>query len=169
MAHVRTASRPAAGAEIGSYHDGENDLADRLAGSFRPGILNLADRGFFSMDRYVRFAAAGSDLAWRVKDSARSIPARTLEVLPDGSELAVLHESDGMLARRRRESRNHAAPGYGHRRPAGLLHGPDPDPGREAEGIRIRVMTTLLDPTPTRPQSQRSTLRDGRWKSLSCI
>ena len=46
VAHVRTASRRWIGAEIGSYHDGENELADRLEGSFRPGMLNLADRGF---------------------------------------------------------------------------------------------------------------------------
>ena len=146
VAHVRTASRRWIGAEIGSYHDGENDLADRLAGSFRPGILNLADRGFFSMDRYVRFAAAGSDLAWRVKDSAKSIPARTLEVLPDGSELAVLHESDGMLARRRRESRNHAAP----RLPDTIARlvtflVMTQTPGGKRKASRIRVITTLLD------------------------
>ena len=61
------------------------------------------------MDRYVRFSAVGADLAWRVKNSAKSIPARTLEVLSDGSELVILRESDGMLAHRRRESRNRAA------------------------------------------------------------
>jgi hypothetical protein len=56
-AHVRTATRRWIGAEIGSYHDGENDLADRLEWSFRPGMLNLADRGFFSMDRLIPFTA----------------------------------------------------------------------------------------------------------------
>ena len=50
-AHVRTATFRWIGAAIGGYHDGENALADQLEGSFRPGILNLADRGFFSMDR----------------------------------------------------------------------------------------------------------------------
>jgi hypothetical protein len=146
VAHVRTASRRWIGAEIGSYHDGENDLADRLEGSFRPGMLNLADRGFFSMDRFCRFSATGADLAWRVKNSAKSIPCKTIDVLPDGSELVVLHESDGMLARRRRESRNHAAP----RLPdtiarlvtfvvmTGTRSG-------KRKAARIRVLTTLLD------------------------
>jgi Insertion element 4 transposase N-terminal len=109
-AHVRTATRRWIAAGIGSYHDGESHLADGLAWSFRPGMLNLADRGFFSMDRFVRFAATGADLAWRVKNSAKSVPCKTLEILPDGSELVILHESGGMLARRRRETRNHAAP-----------------------------------------------------------
>jgi hypothetical protein len=146
VAHVRTASRRWIGAEIGSYHDGENDLADRLEGSFRPGILNLADRGFFSMDRYVRFSAAGAGLAWRVKDSAKSIPARTLEILPDGSELVVLHESDGMLARRRRESRNHAALRHLDtiaRMVTFLVM--TQAPGGKRKASRIRVITTLLD------------------------
>jgi Insertion element 4 transposase N-terminal len=50
-AHVRTASFRWIGAALGGYHDGENTLADELEGSFAPGMLNLADRGFFSMDR----------------------------------------------------------------------------------------------------------------------
>jgi hypothetical protein len=50
-AHVRTGSRRWIAAAIGGYHDGENTLADQLESSFTAGIINLADRGFFSMDR----------------------------------------------------------------------------------------------------------------------
>ncbi len=50
-AHVRTASRRWIAAAIGGYLDGENALADELEGSFTSGIVNTADRGFFSMDR----------------------------------------------------------------------------------------------------------------------
>jgi hypothetical protein len=103
---VRTASRRWTGAEIGRYHDGENDLADRLEWSFGPGMLNLADRGFFSMDRFLRFSARGAELAWRVKNSAKSVPFKTIRELPDGSELLMLHESDGMRAKRRRGTGN---------------------------------------------------------------
>ena len=45
-AHVRTATFRWIGAAVGGYHDGENALADQLEGSFRPGMLSLADRGF---------------------------------------------------------------------------------------------------------------------------
>jgi hypothetical protein len=45
-AHARAATRRWIAAAIGGYHDGENALADQLEGSFRPGLLNLADRGF---------------------------------------------------------------------------------------------------------------------------
>src|SRR6266566_3660069 len=59
-AHVRTATFRWMGAAIGGYHDGENALADQLEDSFGPGILNLADRGFFSMHRWLRFSARGA-------------------------------------------------------------------------------------------------------------
>ena len=145
-AHVRTATRRWIGAEIGSYHDGENDLADRLEWSFRPGMLNLADRGFFSMDRFTRFAATGADLAWRVKNGAKSVPCKTLEVLPDGSELVVLHESDGMRARRRREAGNPAAlrlPDTIARLVTFLIR--TGTRGGRVKTTRVRVLTTLLD------------------------
>jgi hypothetical protein len=110
-AHVRTATFRWTGAAIGGYHDGENALADQLEGTFRPGMLNLADRGFFSMDRWIRFSAAGAHLAWRVNNGAKSVPFKTICALPDGSELVMLHESDGMRARRRRGTGNpHAEP-----------------------------------------------------------
>ena len=103
-AHVRTATFRWIGAAIGGYHDGENALADQLEDSFRAGILNLADRGFFSMHRWIRFSGTGAHLAWRVKNGPKSVPLRTVRTLPDGSELVMLHESDGMRTRRRRET-----------------------------------------------------------------
>jgi len=42
-------------AVTGRYLDGENALADGLQDASGPGQLNLADRGFFSMDRFIRF------------------------------------------------------------------------------------------------------------------
>jgi transposase IS4-like protein len=102
-AHVRTATFRWIGAAIGGCHDGENALADQLEDSFTPGILNLAGRGF-SVHRWIRFSGTGADLAWRVKNAAKSVPLKTLETLPDGSELVMLHESDGMRARRRKEA-----------------------------------------------------------------
>jgi hypothetical protein len=145
-AHVRTATRRWIAAEPGGYLEGENDLADRLEWSFRPGMLNLADRGFFSMDRFVRFAATGAELAWRVKNSAKSVPCKRLEVLPDGSELVVLRESDGMRARRRRESRNHAAPRLPDTiaRLVTFVIMTETRSGKR-KTARIRVLTTLLD------------------------
>ena len=145
-AHVRTATRRWIGAEIGGYHDGENDLADKLEWSFGPGMLNLADRGFFSMDRFLRFSAAGAHLAWRVKNAAKCVPFKTVRVLPDGSELVMLHESDGMRTRRRRETGNRDA----ERLPDTIARlvtftiTAKTRSGR-AKTTQIRVLTTLLD------------------------
>ena len=82
-AHVRTATFRWISAAIGGYHDGENALADQLEDSFRPGILNLADRGFFSMHRWIRFSAAartwpgGSRTARDRSPSRPSVPCPT--------------------------------------------------------------------------------------------
>ena len=72
--------------------------------------------------------------------------SRPSGVLPDGSELVMLHESDGMRTRRRRETGNPAR--RGSRTPS---PGSSPSPSRtetrsgRAKTTQIRVLTTLLD------------------------
>jgi hypothetical protein len=164
VAHVRTGSRRWITAAIGGYCDGENALADELAGSFGPGILNLADRGFFSMDRWLRFSAGGAQLCWRVKNGAKSVPFKTLRTLPDGSELVLLHESDGMRARRRRETGNpHALrlPDTAARLVSFTITARTAS-GRAKTTI-IRVLTTLLD-HQTCPAREIAALYAERWQ-----
>ena len=168
-AHVRTATFRWIGAAIGGYHDSENALADQLEGSFRPGMLNLADRGFFSMDRFLRFSGTGAHLAWRVKDRAKSVPLKTLKTLPDGSELVMLHESDGMRTRRRHDTGNPRA----ERLPdttARLVTFTVTATTRSGrtKTTRMRVLTTLLDykAYPAR-RSPSCMPRDGKSKSRS--
>jgi DDE family transposase/transposase IS4-like protein len=145
-AHVRTATFRWIGAAIGGYHDGENALADQLEGSLAPGMLNLADRGFFSMHRWIRFSARGADLAWRIKNGAKSVPLKTFATLPDGSELVMLHESDGMRTRRRKDTGDPRA----ERLPdtmARLVTFTVTAATRSGrtKTTRMRVLTTLLD------------------------
>jgi hypothetical protein len=146
VGHVRAASRRWIAAEAGTCHQGENELAGRLLGSLRGGMVNLAGRGLPSAGRYLAAAGTGADLAWRWKNDAKSLPAGTLEVLPDGSELVVMREPAGMPSRRRRESRNHAAP----RLPDTIARlvtfsiVTRTVSGR-SKATRIRVLTTLLD------------------------
>lgn len=104
VAVVACGTRWVIAARIGSSGVSEQVLADDLIGELRPGTVNLADRGFFSMDRWVRASGTGAQLLWRVKNGARSLPARLVEVLPDGSVLVELVESDAMLSRRRKTS-----------------------------------------------------------------
>jgi hypothetical protein len=163
-AHVRTASRRWIAAEAGGYHDGENDLADKLAWSFRPGMLNLADRGFFSMDRWLRFSGTGAHLAWRVKNSAKSVPFKTVRDLPDGSELVMLHESDGMRTRRRRETGDRYAkrlPDTAARLVTFTIR-TETRSGR-VKNTLMRVLTTLLD-HKTYPAREIAVLYAERWQ-----
>jgi hypothetical protein len=150
-------------AVIGRYLDGENALADGLQDAFGPGHLNLADRGFFSMDRWIRFSAAGADLAWRVKNGPKCVPFRTLKALKDGSELVLLRESTSMRARRRKAAGDPALPSL-------------PDTvarlvcftvltrtraGR-TRTTQVRLLTTLLDPGLC-PAAGLAVLYQKRW------
>jgi hypothetical protein len=164
VAHVRTGSRRWIGAAAGGYHDGENALVDELASTLREGMLNLADRGFFSMDRWIRFSATGAHLCWRVKNGAKSVPFRTLKTLPDGSELVVLHESNGMPGKRRRDIADPAAP----RLPGTVARlvqftvTTRTARGR-AKSSTIRVLTTLLDHAAF-PAAEIAALYAERWQ-----
>ena len=150
-------------AVIGRYLDGENALADELEPCFGPGQLNLADRGFFSMDRFIRFSGTGAHLLWRVKNGAKSVPFKTLDVLKDGSELVLLRESDGMRSRRRKTAGDPALPSL-------------PDTiarlvcftvltrtrGGRVKTAQIRLLTTLLDPG-LYPAAELAALYQKRW------
>ncbi len=163
-AHVRTATFRWIAAAIGGYHDGENTLADELEASFTAGILNLADRGFFSMYRWIRFSAAGAELAWRVKNGARSVPLKTIRTLPDGSELVMLRESDGMRARRRKDTGDPGA----ERLPDTIARlvtftiMTETRSGRR-KTTRMRVLTTLLD-HEAYPATEIAVLYAERWQ-----
>ena len=146
VALVRTATHRWAAAAAGGYHDGENALADLLESALAAGMINLADRGFFSMDRFLRFSATGAQLCWRLKNGAKSVPCKTVKTLPDGSELVMLRESDGMRGRRRRDTGDKAAP----RLPDTLARLVQftivtRTRGGRAKTSTIRLLTTLLD------------------------
>ena len=65
-------------AVIGRYLDGENALADGLQDAFGPGQLNLADRGFFSMDRFIRFSGAARTWPGASRTARSPSPSRPL-------------------------------------------------------------------------------------------
>ena len=150
-------------AAVGRYLDGENALADQLQDAFGPGQLNLADRGFFSMDRFIRFSGTGADLLWRVKNGAKCVPFKTLRLLKDGSELVLLRESTSMRARRRKTAGDPALPSL-------------PDTvarlvcftvltrtrvGR-TRATQVRLLATMLDPGRC-PAGELAVLYQKRW------
>ena len=122
----------------------ETELARRLLGHLRAGMLLIADRGFTGFDLWRAAAATGADLLWRVKNAA-VLPV--VEQLADGSYLSHIYAA--------RDKHRHADPatvrvieytlaGSGHRLPADHHDhrpgaGARPRPGRAvcpAVGVR---------------------------------
>ena len=149
---------------IGAYTTSEQELADQLEGALGPGTVNLADRNFFSMRRFLAFAATGAHLLWRVKNGPKYLPARTTARLPDGSYLVVLRESPDMHRTRRKALGEPDAP-------------PLPDTTArmiefdvhvasyrgQAHTSRVRLLTTLLDPQAF-PAHALAALYAERWQ-----
>jgi Transposase DDE domain len=150
-------------AVIGRYLDGENALASGLEEHFGPGQLNLADRGFFSMDRWIRFSATGAHLLWRVKNGAKCVPFKTLKILKDGSELVLLRESSGMRTRRRGNAGDSSLP-YLPDTTARLVCFTVLTRTRSGrvKTTQVRLLATLLDPD-LHPASELAALYGKRW------
>ena len=120
-------------AAIGAYRQGEQTLMESVLRSLLPGMLLLADRGFFSYTLWDKARATGADLLWRIKSNA---------VLP-----VEKRYSDGFFA-------SHVYPGTKARRNKidGIavrvveytLQPGDTDP--DAPERTYRLMTTITDP-----------------------
>lgn len=90
-------------AALGPLRTGEQALARAVLPSLRPGMMLLADRGFYSVDLWCKAAATGADLLWRVR---KDLVLPVVEQLPDGSYLTEIfdrsdihHTRRGMPAR----------------------------------------------------------------------
>lgn len=119
-------------AEIGAYTDSEASLAERLLGRLAPGMLLLADRGFFSYALWRKTAVTGADLLWRIRTDTSAPKPIHIEDLPDGSWLADLRQTHTAAARRAEPMRVRVID-Y------------TIDDGRE-NPTTYRLFTTLLDP-----------------------
>jgi hypothetical protein len=74
-------------AQIGSGLTGERELTQDIMNAMQPGMLIMADRGFYGLDFYNEAAATGADLLWRVSST---IKLPVLENYPDGSYRSIL-------------------------------------------------------------------------------
>jgi hypothetical protein len=74
-------------AALGTIYDGERALAATLLGALGPGMLVLADRGFFSFELWAQYLATGVELLWRVPAGMKLPPTK---IFPDGSYLSVI-------------------------------------------------------------------------------
>jgi hypothetical protein len=138
-------------AALGPYASSEQSLADRLWGSLQKGMLCLADRGFYSFERFQTAAETGAQLLWRVSANVELPREQTLE---DGSYLTHISQSN-----------------HGRRR-----SGPEvrvveyrlDDPALAEEDQRYRLITTITDPAAA-PASELAALYPQRWELESAL
>jgi hypothetical protein len=77
-------------AVVGSCASSEVALADELIGRLKPGMLLLADRGFYSYALWRKAIDTGADLLWRVKTG---LCPEHVQTLGDDSWLALIRPS----------------------------------------------------------------------------
>jgi hypothetical protein len=120
-------------ARVGAYTQSEATLTEPLLAELAPGMVLLADRGFFSYALWRKAIGTGADLLWRVRTDRAGPKPSHLEDLPDGSWLAHIRRSTPAAAR--------------HEEPM-LVRVIDYaiDDGRD-NPTSYRLFTTLLDPS----------------------
>lgn len=87
-------------ARTGTYAQSEATLTEPLLEELAPGMLLLADRGFFSYALWRKAIGTGADLLWRVRTDKAGPKPTHLRDLEDGSWLAHLRRSTPAAARR---------------------------------------------------------------------
>ncbi|MFD6065138.1 IS4 family transposase [Rhodococcus wratislaviensis] len=141
------------GAVLGTYRQGEQTLAESIVPSLRPGMLLLADRGFFSYRLWDLFRSTGADLVWRMKSNAVLPVEKRYE---DGSFAS--HVYPGTKARRNRID------GIAVRVIEYTLTAGDTDTGGTPDEERTyRLLTTITDPAAA-PAEDLARLHSQRWE-----
>jgi hypothetical protein len=135
-------------AALGPYGTSENALADELLGALGEGMLCLADRGFYSFERFQNARAAGAELLWRVKTNML-LPRE--QPLADGSYLARVYRSQPDQRAQRNGVR------------VRVIEYRLQDPGLPETEQRYRLISTLLDPDAA-PASELGLLYSERWE-----
>jgi hypothetical protein len=137
-------------AAVGAYTASENGLASELLERLAPGMVCIADRGFYSFEAWQTATATGTDLLWRVRDNLRLDP---VEVLADGTWLAEVFHST------RDRQRQHPIT-------VRVIEYTIED-GRDETGP-FRLITTLVDPAVA-PAAELATAYAQRWEIESAF
>lgn len=127
-------------AHLGGVHVDERELARPLLASIEPGMLVLADRGFYSRDFWQEAAATGAELLWRVQSTLLLHPVTELT---DGSYLSVL-----LTTIERQRIRRHQARGLATVPQGPVVRVIEYDVASRDTDDRspIRLITTIVDP-----------------------
>jgi hypothetical protein len=139
-------------AALGPYTSSEQALSDRLWGSLGEGMLCLADRNFYSFERFQTARQTGAQLLWRVKSDVGLPRCQTLS---DGSYLTSIYALKNRKAKR-----------DGQR--ARVVEYRIDDPALAEEDQRYRLITTILQPEQG-PASELAALYPQRWELESAL
>jgi len=134
-------------AAIGPLRTGEHTLAREVFRSVGPGMLLLADRGFFGVDLWKTAAATGADLLWRIR---KDIVLAVVEQLSDGSYISEIFDQSDI---------HHTRRGVKVRVVEYTVAGHD---------AVYRLITTILDPVVA-PATELAALYAERWEFESTL
>jgi hypothetical protein len=134
------------GSRMGPYSTSENEIALEVLPFLTPGMLCLADRGFYGFNLWSKALATGADLLWRTRMNA-ILPRE--KVLEDGSFLSTIYPTPHDHVRGRG--------GVTIRVVEYTLEGME-----DAEPL-YRLATTLMDPKVA-PAMELAALYHERWE-----
>jgi hypothetical protein len=134
-------------AATGPLRTGEHALARQVFTSLGPGMLLLADRGFFGVDLWQTAAVTGADLLWRVR---KDVVLAVVEQLPDGSYISEIFDQRDI---------HHTRQGVRVRVVEYTIAG--------HEDV-YRLITTIFDPNRA-PASELAALYAQRWEFESTL
>jgi hypothetical protein len=86
------------GSRMAPYGVSEGTLAEEVLPLLKPGMLCLADRGFYSFPLWTLAKGTGADLLWRLRKDL-TLPRE--KELPDGSFLSTFYESSQLRKQKR--------------------------------------------------------------------
>jgi hypothetical protein len=132
---------------MGPLSSGENALADELVPRLEPGMLCLADRGFYSFERFKNARQTGAQLLWRVK--ANMLLPRE-QPLADGSYLTRVYANQPDQ-RAQRDGQPVRVVEY------------QLDDGVSDPEQRYRLLSTILEPEQA-PATELGVLYHERWE-----
>lgn len=152
---VEAGTRVLFGTRMGPCTDSKSALARKVLPQLLPGMLCLADRGFFGRKTWRLACATGADQLWRLKKS-QGMPCRRR--LADGSRLSLFDDGEVRVIEYRLEGVEGAEPLY---RLVTTAPSPEPAPARELAALYHErwEIETALDELKTHLRGARIVLR----------
>ena len=149
-------------ARMGSARVSDRELAEELVSDFEPGMLIIADRGFYSYRLWEAAAGSGADLLWRMQQGP-DLPV--VRALPDGSYQSFL--IDPKLRVRRNGQRRYGRP---MDEPSGIpVRVVEYEvPNRDGSDETFCLITTITDPGAA-SAAELATAYAERWEFESSL